>query len=322
MDVADPEELGHAGAVEICNEAVKILRSYTRHFVAMAGTLVLPLGIFVFSHSVASAPLLHKLTQMRGPNIDAEFVALYVVAMLYLVVVLALSLFATAAIVYSVACVYTGKPLSYMKVIGVVPRVWSRLMNTFLWAHILLAFYYAGFVALLLALLVIQEAIKVSMTFVAVPSGVIFNVFLVHFGLVWHLASVVSVLEDIKGVGAMKRSNALMTGKRMAAFCLFAMYTSSLVVVLGLFGGLAKQDSKHVVGRVFLGVLLLVLWTAATLLGIVIQSVFYFVCRAYHRESIDRSALAEKLDGFLGEYMPLKGSGGSVGALDGELDEV
>lgn len=55
MEVADPEDLGVAGVVAICSEAVKILRSYTRHFAAMAGTLLLPLGIFIFSQASSQA---------------------------------------------------------------------------------------------------------------------------------------------------------------------------------------------------------------------------------------------------------------------------
>jgi len=113
-----PEEMGFAGVVGILCEAVKLLRSYSRHFLYMAGTLVLPLGIFLFSHSLATDPLLHKLARMgrRHQQLDAEFVGLYLLAVLYIILVLALSLFATAAIVYSVACIYTGKGLSYMKV--------------------------------------------------------------------------------------------------------------------------------------------------------------------------------------------------------------
>lgn len=312
--------MGFAGVVGICSEAVKILRSYTRHFLNMAGTLVLPLGIFLFSHSLASEPLLHKLAKMgrNEQRMDAEFVGLYLVAVLYLIFVLALSLFATAAIVYSVACIYTGKGISYMRVIRVVPKVWSRLMNTFLWAHILLSFYYAAFMTLLLALLLIQETSGVSMTVLMVPSALVFNVFLVHFNLVWSLASVVSVLEDTKGVSAMKRSNILIAGKRLAGFYLFCIYATCIIGMLGLFGGLAQRSK---VGRLFLGVLLLVSWTAVTLVAIVIQSIFYFVCKSYHQESIDRSALSEKLDGYLGDYMPLRGPM-SLGALDAELEEI
>lgn len=319
MDTS-PEEIGFAGVLGILSEAVKLLRSYSRHFFYMAGTLVLPLGIFLFSHSLATDPLLHKLARMgRHQQLDAEFVGLYILAVLYIILVLALSLFATAAIVYSVACIYTGKGLSYMKVMTVVPKVWSRLMNTFLWAHILVSFYYAGFIMLLLAFLFIQETSRVSMTFLMIPSGLVFNVFLVHFNLVWHLASVVCVLEDTKGVSAMKRSNCLIQGKRLTGFYLFCIYAACMVGLLVLFGaGLAKHSQ---LGRVVLAGLLLVLWTAVTLVAIVIQSIFYFVCKAYHQESIDRSALAEKLDGYLGDYMLLRGPV-SLGSLDAELEDI
>lgn len=315
-----PEEIGFAGVVGIFTEAVKLLRSYSRHFLSMAGTLVLPLGIFLFSHRFATDPVLHKLSKMGHNNhLDAEFVGLYVVAVLYILLALALSLFATAAIIYSVACIYTGKGLSYTKVMSVVPKLWSRLMNTFFWAHTLLSFYYAGFIVLLLGLLFLQATTGVSMTVLVIPSALVFNFFLVHFNLVWHLASAVSVLEDTKGVSAMKRGNTLIQGKRLVGFCLFCIYAACMVGMVGLFRELGKTSRQW--RRVCLGGLLLVAWTAVTFVAIVIQSIFYFVCKAYHQESIDRSALAEKLDGYLGEYVLLR-EPGSLGALDAELEDV
>jgi hypothetical protein len=52
-----------------------------------------------------------------------------------------------------------------------------------------------------------------------------------------------------------------------------------------------------------------------------VQSVLYFVCKSHHNESIDRYALSEHLDGYLGEYMPLKGPV-SLEALEAELEEI
>jgi hypothetical protein len=58
-----------------------------------------------------------------------------------------------------------------------------------------------------------------------------------------------------------------------------------------------------------------------TLVGILAQTVLYFVCKAYHNESIDRYTLSDHLDGYLEVYTPLKGPI-SLAALDAELEEV
>ncbi|KAJ6774139.1 PROTEIN putative-RELATED [Salix purpurea] len=42
------------------------------------------------------------------------------------------SLLSTAAVVYTIACIYTAREVTFKKVMSVVPKVWKRLMITFL----------------------------------------------------------------------------------------------------------------------------------------------------------------------------------------------
>jgi hypothetical protein len=335
----EPDEMQLLGVGGICNEAYKIFRSYTRLLLSLACTLVLPLGIVIFSHSLISDPLMHKIfrneerlarEQAGSPaaartesRLDAEFFGLGVITVLYVVFLLAFSLLSTAAIVYSVASIYTGKGLSYLKVISVVPKVWKRLVYTFLWAHLLIFLYYVAFAVILLVLFTIQAATGITVLPIVVPVWIAFDALLIYFNLVWHLASVVSVLEESYGIGALKKSAHLIKGKRLVGFCLFSIYVISVVFVLSLFRGLVSHHHHmhSMFGRVIVGSLLLVLWTAVTLMGILVQSVLYFVCKSHHNESIDRYALSEHLDGYLGEYMPLKGPV-SLEALEAELEEI
>lgn len=58
------------------------------------------------------------------------------------------------------------------------------------------------------------------------------------------------------------------------------------------------------VGGILIGVLVVVI-----LVGLLVQSLFYYVCKSYHNERIDKSALYNHLGGYLGEYYePLKGN--------------
>lgn len=43
------------------------------------------------------------------------------------------------------------------------------------------------------------------------------------------------------------------------------------------------------------------------LIALVVQTVIYLVCKSYHHENIDKSILADHLEVYLGEYVPLNG---------------
>lgn len=335
----EPDEMRSLGVVGICKEAYNILQIHIRLFLSLALTLVLPLGAVIFCHSLITHPLLRKILlnadklHMERPDspeatatqnhLDAEFFGLGMITVLYMIFVLAFSLLSTAALVYSVASIYTGKGLSYMKVLSVIPKVWKRLMFTFLWAHVLLFVYYFSFFIIIILLLLVQAASGISVFIPGVLVTILFYSFLVYFNLVWHLASVVSVLEESYGIGALKKSVDLIKGKRWVACSVFLLYAFCTFLVLTLYNALVtgRHHMHSMVGRVFFGLLLLLLWTAGTLIGILVQTVVYFVCKSYHHESIDRYALSEHLDGYLGEYMPLKGPI-SLDALEAELEEI
>jgi hypothetical protein len=335
------DEMQSLGVVGICKEAFGIVKLHVRLFLSLALTVVLPLGAIIFCHGLISDPLLHKIdrneheleTETAGSSaaahtqsrLDAEFFRLGIITLLYVVFALAFSLLSTASIVYTVASIYTSKGLSYVKVISVVPKVWKRLFMTFLWAHILIFLYYVAFVFILFLLLFLQMATGLPVTLFFVPLLLVFYCLLVYINLVWHLASVVTVLEDSYGISAMTKSADLIKGKRRVGCVIILLYLAATILVLMLFNIFVRAPDTvaSVVGRVFLGLTLLLLWTVVTLLGIVVQTIVYFVCKSVHRESIDRHVLSEHLDGYLGEYMPLKGPVISLDALEeAELEEV
>lgn len=70
------------------------------------------------------------------------------------------------------------------------------------------------------------------------------------------------------------------------------------LVVIGFVGGLPV--------RIGVGILCFLLLVKVILFGLVIQTVFYFVCKSYHHENIDKSSLSDHLEYYFGEYVPLK----------------
>lgn len=108
----------------------------------------------------------------------------------------------------------------------------------------------------------------------------------------------------------MKKSYELLKGKtRMAAVLVFG-YLAICATIGVVFGAVVVHGGsgygvfvRIVVGGFLVGVLVIV-----NLVGLLVQSVFYYVCKSYHHQGIDKLALHDHLGGYLGEYVPLKSS--------------
>ncbi|XP_058189426.1 uncharacterized protein LOC131307016 [Rhododendron vialii] len=134
--------------------------------------------------------------------------------------------------------------------------------------------------------------------------------------VVWELASVVSVLEDIKGFKAMTKSSNLIQGKMWIAIVIFLKLHFAKLGIQILFESIVVDTESlfGVAGRLGIGFLCLLMLVKVFLFGLVIQTVIYFACKSYHHENIDKSLLSDHLEVYLGEYVPVK-------AKDAQLEE-
>lgn len=138
----------------------------------------------------------------------------------------------------------------------------------------------------------------------------LFLVVHVYITALWHLASVVSVLEPVYGFAAMKKSYELLKGRVRYAAVLVCGYLLICGVIGGMFSVVVVYggDSYGVFSRIVIGGFLVGVLVIVNLVGLLVQSVFYYVCKSYHHQGIDKSALHDHLGGYLGEYVPLKSS--------------
>lgn len=132
----------------------------------------------------------------------------------------------------------------------------------------------------------------------------------VYITALWHLASVVSVLENVYGLAAMRKSYELLKGKVYMAGVFVFGYLVVCGVINGVFGAVVVHGDGNysVFMRVVVGGLLVGVLVIVNLVGLLVQSVFYYVCKSFHHQEIDKSALHDHLGGYLGEYVPLKSS--------------
>ncbi|KAG6626092.1 hypothetical protein CIPAW_15G023200 [Carya illinoinensis] len=195
------------------------------------------------------------------------------------------SLLYTSGVVYTIACIYTGREVTLKKVMSIVPKVRKRLMLTFL-SNFVAHFAY-NVAALIFA--VINFPILIRMDNYFLPLLCVLFIF-------YLVANVVTVLEDTSGFHALRRSRALLKGNMWVAtfilllrgLCHFAIQ-NSFPVLVDQFGSL---DAASTFAN---GIICLVLLFMLLLFGLVLWTVIYF------------SALSDRLPGYyIGEYVPLK----------------
>ncbi|KAH1065182.1 hypothetical protein J1N35_030169 [Gossypium stocksii] len=329
------EEMQFVGFFGIFKQSYKIISSCTELFAKITLALILPLSFIFLVHFEVSSPfsrnnILNKLALNHSPPATAKFeklshlishetVYLWLFNAACSTLTFILSLLSVAAVVYTTACIYTAQELTFNQVIiSVVPKVWNRLLVTFL------CILGAMFVYFLVLFLVLVACGAVSLVLIScgIPVGqiqimgvavfviliILFSVGLFYLITICLLASIVTVLEEVYGFAAMVKSKNLIKGKIWLAI--------SITFILELAGGLNVIAFRRLVvggarmgmaNRFVYAIICLLLLSTMSLFRLVIETVIYFVCKSYHHENIDKTVLSDHLEVYLqGEYAPLK----------------
>jgi len=323
----EQDELQFLGFFGICRESINIIFSWGKIFSKITLALILPLSCIFLAHAGISAFLSAKIinnefildfnrvgspTYNRASDmLSSEWATYWLIQLAYLTFLLIFSLLSTSAVVYAIACIYTGKEITFRKVMSVVPKVWKRVMVTFLWNFAIMFAYNLCFILVLViwALIFFWAQVDWQVILGFVLLMIILVVYLVGFvyiSVIWQLASVVSVMEESYGIEAMVKSKGLVRGKMGIACAIFLIFNLCLVGIQTLF---EKSEvfwwGVGIGGKVGYGIVCSVLLTLLFLFGLAAQTIIYFVCKSYHHENIDKSSLADHLEVYLGEYVPL-----------------
>ncbi|XP_020210644.1 uncharacterized protein LOC109795520 [Cajanus cajan] len=318
----EQEEMQFLGFFGVYKESSKIILSWRRIFSQITLTLILPLSFIFLIHIEVSNLLFRKILynsivmDETNPNtpqynklsdmVSSEWITLVLFKIAYFTLFLIFSLLSTSAVVYTIASIYTSKDVTFKRVMSVVPKVWKRLMLTFLCAFA--AFFAYNFVTMIVVFIwAITIGVNRGGLWVLVLIGVLYFIGFVYLTMVWQLASVVTVLEDSWGIRAMVKGKELIKGKMVLTVFIFLTLVVSFVLIRVLFKATVVDGwSVGSVDRTAYGILCLLLLSCLFLFGLLLQTVLYFVCKSYHHENIDKSALADHLEVYRGEYVPLK----------------
>ncbi|KAG6395889.1 hypothetical protein SASPL_142022 [Salvia splendens] len=309
MDLA--EELQSLSVSDILKESISIPKQSPKTFYLITLTLIFPLSFAILAHSLFTHPIISQLQSDSPAAAASDWSRLLIFQFFYLIFLFTFSLLSTAAVVFTVASLYTNKPVSYSSTVAAVPSVFKRLFLTFLWIALLMVGYYIVFLGFLVLLVYSVDTQNVGLFVFSIL--VVFTLFLgvhVYISALWHLASVVSVLEPVYGFTAMKKSYELLRGRTYIGFSIVFGYLTICGVINGIFASIVVHggDDYGVFTRIMVGGFLVGVLVIVNLIGLLAQSVFYYVCKSYHHQTIDKSVLYDHLGGYLGEYVPLKSS--------------
>lgn len=312
-----PEQLETLTSLAILRESAAIPRASPRTFALLTLSLIFPLSFAVLAHSLFTHPLLLRLQTPNSPSPpNNNLPLLFLYQFIYLLLLFALSLLSTAATVFAAASLYAAKPVSFASALSAVPPILPRLLRTFLWAALLMLLYNLAF-ALSVAFLLFLSPSPDSLPFLLALSLLIAAFIAAHvfISALWHLASVVSVLEPVCGLEAMRRARGLLRGRARTAAVLVAGYLLACGVIGWAFRVFVVRGEGEeggfglgIVARVLVGGGLVAVLVLVNFVGLLAQSVFYYVCKSFHHQVIDKGALCDHLGGYLGEYVPLKSS--------------
>ncbi|KAI3947897.1 hypothetical protein MKX01_034562 [Papaver californicum] len=308
------EEFQSKGIFDIYREAYKVTMSWKKIFSQISFALILPLASIYLSQIEIAELLSNKIffnlkslddAQVGNPNynnfhpqVSSDLIIVYVFIAIFMLFTSVLYLLSTSVIVYTVACVYSSKDISFKKVMCGVPKVWKRLMITFLWKFLILIVYDFIIVLVIILLAILYVCLfKIFFVHIYKPAFIIFVVIMIIFiligvmyiTLVWFLA---------------KRKN-LIKGKIRISWCIYITFQSCCATIQFAFRyHVVHGDSLALVGRVSLENCYLLLLVIFVHFGLVNQTIVYFICKSYLKENIDKFSLADHLDGYyLGYYV-------------------
>ncbi|KAK3127589.1 hypothetical protein QOZ80_7AG0575400 [Eleusine coracana subsp. coracana] len=293
-------------AMEILRETVRVLRADPHAFTsvlflllcpasgclllsaaALDTSVVLPLARRLLVAAASSGlPLTHFVRQLAH-----HLAATLVSAVVSFPALITLLLAARAAVAYTVAAVYAGKPLAAAEVTALARRAWPRLAATYALGCAAIA---AGLVAFLALLVAACSALK-SMLYppdIVVLAGLFtvlaYSVVYAHTVIVCNLGGVIAVLEDVAGFSAFSRSVELMRGQTHVGLLIFLGSTIGLSFVEGLFEHRVKTLSYgDGSSRLWEGPLLVLMYSFVMLVDSMMSAVFYFTCRSSNLDFVD-----------------------------------
>ncbi|KAL8215641.1 hypothetical protein R6Q57_022478 [Mikania cordata] len=317
------EDMNVIGFFGIFKQSFKTIFSRKKIFTQITLAFILPLAITFVVEMEISRHFFRQIDNITIPyylNYPRQataakwiYYALFTIA--YFILLTVFSTLATAAGVFTVASVYTGREAVLRDVIKIVPKVWKRLYITFAFIYITELIYdVIGTVATKIPGPVFDFTGLGEIFILIILILYVFG--FLYLSVVCQLASVVTVLESIHGFQALKKGKNLAKGKKTVgigiAFVLYGVLAGLIVVCLLFVEYGHAYYRLALIWRVLIGVSCGIVLLMLFLVFMVTQTVLYMVCKSYHQEAIDKLSLSTFLGAYMGETVAYPGAGEEI----------
>ncbi|KGN47744.1 hypothetical protein Csa_003583 [Cucumis sativus] len=323
MDEVKLENLKFVGIFGILHETFKLISQWRKIFTQITLLFILPLSLLIFANNEVSKFFLQKIsqektilqqTQESTPQflklshlISSQNLYYSLFNFAFLIFSPIFSLLSTSATVYTVACIYAARDISFTLVMAVLPKLWKQLLITFLcYLASIFAFTFVaiGVLCLIPLIAILIYGLNTGQDFI-LGNKIIFFFFIIsycigiwYFTTIWQLSSVVSVLEKSCGFKALEKSKNLLKGKMKMVIKLWVLLDFPLgVIQFALLHYFVTRSTW--VGWSILGICWVLSFMVFVLVKLVLETVVYFVCKLHHGEMVDMMPLWNHLQGYV-----------------------
>ncbi|KAK9080744.1 hypothetical protein SSX86_000502 [Deinandra increscens subsp. villosa] len=311
MDRTAEEDMKLVGFFGIFTHSFKTIFSSKKILSQITLTFILPLTIIFVAHMQISHHFFSNIEDRYLPYDSSDrntsslsgWLYYWLFKILYFTFLTLFSLLSTAAVVFTVASAYADRDVIFRQVLKTVPNVWKKLCVTFIFIYFALFIYNVlnGVVLAIVRSIFGNSIFSLILLFIIL---ILYVLGLLYLTVIWQLASVVTVLENVYGFKALKKGKDLINGKKAVGMgIVFVLYGILLgfVISYALFVEFGGEIGLLMIWRVMIGILLGILVTMLFLLIIVAQTVLYLVCKSHHREAIDKVSLSTFLSVYTAE---------------------
>lgn len=203
----------------------------------------------------------------------------------YFFFTLIFSFLCTSTVAFIVSCIYTGNDINVKKAFSIIPKVWKQVLFTLLISLFIVFSYDVVFGSLLV--LTLGFLLNGPAIIAGVVALILFFAGSLYITITWHLAIVVSVLEEnVYGIKAITKSRFLLKGKIGLAMGMLVISGVCSAVIDAIFQKFALRELliQNVGIRVGIGVFCFLLESLLILFDLVVQTVVYYVCKSYHAD--------------------------------------
>ncbi|KAI3970876.1 hypothetical protein MKX01_024523 [Papaver californicum] len=298
----------------VLSESRKIMKSHSRHFLALSVLFLLPISFSVVAFHTFQLTinrpeprqpesLLRSTLEDKLPN--PRFL---VFSLIYGFIILVLSLCATGTITYSVYHGFFGRPVKLISTIKSLSNSLLRLFTTVV-SSLIVVVSISVFVSLVLFVIILvieQLGFEIShysenFNVFCVIGTVVLGLVVLYLLVNWSLAFVIVTIESSWGFDPLMRSKGLVKGMRGVSLSLLLFYGSILSFIVWLVWKFELGDGL-VDGAIFV---FMTVVTSACLMAMMLNCIASYAVLYRYSKALHGELALEIAEEFSGDYVSL-----------------